>query len=537
MSITLQQEAAKEIAEIAAHKFTPRELAAQKAAGLTPAQVRAINIRRARAAAARENSYTGLPAGASESGWQSAQFQLPQVTGAQPSVQLLPGELPYQTYQRITGQSWPGGESPQIASLLKQYGITGKPGSPEANIALQKALVGKGVADVPEKFGPDQQDLDLYQQGLTKVSKVPERVSEIEKLMTGFELPTLPSLVNTWQQLRTQYAVGTEEQELANVRNKIAGITNLYEAAITKEEERYAPISIIRRRQERLSRDMQIELSSFTRREATLVDALNQKNKTISDLMQLYQWDYQAARENYMTEFNMKFQVLQFLRGEEKEELNRRQANYTTLMNAAKDVIASGKATFKTLPSNMLSDINECETKLGLPRDFSKWLFKNIPIDKKVQAEGFSDDKSQYWILYKDGTVKTIETGLKPKVTGNVEEASRIFQVSDFIETKKGEDGFISAESYLEAYAKWADMKGTLSSFQERFPATKLMGSWEVERLPVAFREKVKETLTDEEQILVNRTQSAINKGEMSYEEAVEALPAWIMKHIKPPLY
>jgi len=238
-----------------------------------------------------------------------------------------------------------------------------------------------------------------------------------------------------------------------------------------------------------------------------------------------------------VAEFNTKFQVLQFLRGEEKEELNRRQVNYTTLMNAAKDVIASGKATFETLPSNMLSDINECETKLGLPRDFSKWLFKNIPIDKKVQAEGFSDDKSQYWILYKDGTVKTIETGLKPKVTGNVEEASRIFQVSDFIETKKGEDGFISAESYLEAYAKWADMKGTLSSFQERFPATKLMGSWEVERLPVAFREKVKETLTDEEQILVNRTQSAINKGEMSYEEAVEALPAWIMKHIKPPLY
>jgi len=278
-------------------------------------------------------------------------------------------------------------------------------------------------------------------------------------------------------------------------------------------------------------------LSAFTRREATLVDALNQKNKMISDLMQLYQWDYQAARENYVAEFNTKFQVLQFLRGEEKEELNRRQANYTTLMNAAKDVIASGKATFETLPSNMLSDINECETKLGLPRDFSKWLFKNIPIDKKVQAEGFSDDKSQYWMLYKDGTVKTIETGLKPKVTGKVEEASRIFQVSDFIETKKGEDGFISAESYLEAYAKWADMKGTLSSFQERFPATKLMGSWEIERLPVAFRKEVKETLTEEEQLLVNETQYKINKGELNYEEALRTLPGWLTKNLKVPAF
>jgi hypothetical protein len=50
-------------------------------------------------------------------------------------------ELPFQTYQRITQQQWPGGRSPNIVALLNIFGIGYKPGSAEANLQLQYALV------------------------------------------------------------------------------------------------------------------------------------------------------------------------------------------------------------------------------------------------------------------------------------------------------------------------------------------------------------------------------------------------------------
>jgi len=51
-------------------------------------------------------------------------------------------ELPYQTFERLTGQKWTGGRSKFVQDILSRLGITAVPGSPEANLALQKALIG-----------------------------------------------------------------------------------------------------------------------------------------------------------------------------------------------------------------------------------------------------------------------------------------------------------------------------------------------------------------------------------------------------------
>ena len=56
-------------------------------------------------------------------------------------------ELPYQTFQRLTGERWSGGCSNAITRMLDQFGINARPGSAEANLALQKALLAnaKGI--------------------------------------------------------------------------------------------------------------------------------------------------------------------------------------------------------------------------------------------------------------------------------------------------------------------------------------------------------------------------------------------------------
>ena len=51
-------------------------------------------------------------------------------------------ELPYQTFQRLTGKQWmgpSGGE--EVASMLRHFGIVEPQGSAAANLALQKALI------------------------------------------------------------------------------------------------------------------------------------------------------------------------------------------------------------------------------------------------------------------------------------------------------------------------------------------------------------------------------------------------------------
>lgn len=59
-------------------------------------------------------------------------------------------ELPYQTYQNLTGKDWGRGDvNPDVLWLLQHYGITAEPGSAEANLALQRALQGQGLPYVP----------------------------------------------------------------------------------------------------------------------------------------------------------------------------------------------------------------------------------------------------------------------------------------------------------------------------------------------------------------------------------------------------
>jgi hypothetical protein len=52
-----------------------------------------------------------------------------------------PREMPFETFQRLTGMKWHGGASPEVADLMSRLGVEGKAGSAEANLALQKALL------------------------------------------------------------------------------------------------------------------------------------------------------------------------------------------------------------------------------------------------------------------------------------------------------------------------------------------------------------------------------------------------------------
>jgi hypothetical protein len=49
-------------------------------------------------------------------------------------------ELPFETYERVTGQKWPGGKSSLIRLMLRLAGIYAAPGTAEANLQLQRII-------------------------------------------------------------------------------------------------------------------------------------------------------------------------------------------------------------------------------------------------------------------------------------------------------------------------------------------------------------------------------------------------------------
>ena len=63
-------------------------------------------------------------------------------------------ELPFQTFQRLTGQKWTGGSSAPILAMLRELGITGPAGSAETNTALQEALLRKAMQGPQQMVGP-----------------------------------------------------------------------------------------------------------------------------------------------------------------------------------------------------------------------------------------------------------------------------------------------------------------------------------------------------------------------------------------------
>lgn len=69
--------------------------------------------------------------------------KIPTVTTSESFRAAPTKELPFQTFERLTGQKWgrSSTQNPEIRRMLEHFGISAPVGSAEANLALQKALL------------------------------------------------------------------------------------------------------------------------------------------------------------------------------------------------------------------------------------------------------------------------------------------------------------------------------------------------------------------------------------------------------------
>jgi LysM repeat protein len=121
--------------------------------------------------------------------------------------------------------------------------------------------------------------------------------------------------------------------------------------------------------------------------------------------------------------------------------------------------------------------------------------------------------------------LQQIRTTLKTKTEAKQTDAGRITQLNQFLKNKIGEDGKISAQSYMSAYKEWIGLNGTISDFKYAYPVEEWLGEWEYKNLPAGWRPSTKITdvksLPSDQQVFINQVQAKINSKELKYDDAV----------------
>jgi len=100
------------------------------------------------------------------------------------------------------------------------------------------------------------------------------------------------------------------------------------------------------------------------------------------------------------------------------------------------------------------------------------------------------------------GTGMTYAEWLTRREQTKVTDADRVKEISQFMISRMGKDGFISANDYVEAQKKWIGMGGNITDFRAAFPPESVMGEWELPKLPSSIWKRAKNTEISNEDLV-----------------------------------
>jgi hypothetical protein len=111
--------------------------------------------------------------------------------------------------------------------------------------------------------------------------------------------------------------------------------------------------------------------------------------------------------------------------------------------------------------------------------------YKDVTPETARKAE---IEKAWEWNVDAQGNVYRVnpltgEFQIIGRVSPKPDDAQRIAQIGTFLESRRGKDGYVSAEDWLEARKQWIAMGGTIADFEAAFPYWQWMGEWEWKKI------------------------------------------------------
>ena len=339
------------------------------------------------------------------------------------------------------------------ATLAQQFGITGYAGTAAQNTQLLGMLrAGSPTPPAPTPPAPIIPEVSTTTPSPVATSGEARAATLKKELEAGTTKPTPYSSVDEFDKLRTAQGVVQDESELTAIRN---------EADLGKEELRQfkakAGVGVsmggYTGRVSEAEQNLNFRLEGLAIRENAVVNRLNSKNSYISTVMNLKQQDYNTAYQQYTDTWNQNLQIQQLV----SKEQDQAKQDATTTLNTMTNLLTNSGISWSQLTPAVQAQITSLELQSGLPQGFTSQVFAQA--DKPTLTTIISDDKTTATIIYKDGTTKSISTGMAPQVGGGtVSErlAPILAQADKDLSKVVGGGGFVGINDYRNLRTQYA---------------------------------------------------------------------------------
>jgi len=276
--------------------------------------------------------------------------------------------------------------------------------------------------------------------------------------------PEKPNYEQSYKDLRTSYGVDSLETSLTDLNNQAKTLQDQLQAFKNQERGKAVAENVITGRISQEQQTVQEQLDAVNRSISTATNQLNTKYNVINTIMKYKADDYNTAKDNYDSQFTQNLQLINLAKGisdSEKTDAERVQDDARANAQIVINTMTARGLTYNQLPVDEKTTL----TKLGVQSGLGANFFSNVlsvSAGKEILTTITSSDQTTATIVYKDGTTKSISTGLPAKVTASdkptSDEQKVYYKNSMATELKKvvGTDGYISPEDWAKARRAWS---------------------------------------------------------------------------------
>jgi hypothetical protein len=298
----------------------------------------------------------------------------------------------------------------------------------------RKAALAKIQANL-EQFQLDQESTN---QDLTQPSKSSSYLKTIEDLIANNKQPTAPDYAAEYKKLQEEQGTGILQTQINNLDSQIAAMQADEAKAMGLESNRMAPQSVINLRKSKLGEDFDERLIALTNQKAVLVNQLQQKNDTISTMMNFSKASYQDSVANYDKTIDNYFKMAQVVGQQEELEWNQSvkatelqneyeqqdrknaSANWEVMSKMIGEAIKGGSiSSYEDLDESQKQQIRSLEIQAGYPEGAMETIYRNLQPETKVLFHELSSDGTKMLIYKQDGSgvmwTESLGTGFSAK--------------------------------------------------------------------------------------------------------------------------
>ena len=320
------------------------------------------------------------------------------------------------------------------------------------------------------------------------VSGEPETRKTVEDIMAEIETtvkpktdkPAAADFTGAYLDYRSKYGVNDLETQLDELRAQEQDLLATKSTRVNAERGKTVATNVIEGRVSEVERQENERISVVQRSITNLTNQLNTKYNIIDTLMKTKEMDYDSAVASYDKEMSSNismFNAAKNIEEADKTELERQADNARSNAQIMLNSYSDAGITYDKLSPTEQANLTKLGVQSGLGADFFTNALKTSA-GKDILTTIVSADDTKATILYKDGTTKTISTGLPAKKTSTSTEKATDSEIKVFYKQSMqselnkvvGTDGYIAPADWAKARQKWsANTTMGAADFDEAF--------------------------------------------------------------------